>query len=81
MEEKLKQDVERLKILNDIYINENEKIKLECILLQYEYQTLLNQHHAMLYEYETLLKRLNKNLAVRIYRKIKRVLKKILRRK
>lgn len=81
MEEKLKQDVERLKILNDIYINENEKIKLECILLQYEYQTLLNQHQTMLNEYEMLVKRLDRNLAVRIYRKVKRVLKKILRRK
>lgn len=69
MEEKTNQDIERLKILNDIYMNENQKIKLECILLQYEYQVLFNEH-------QELLNRLNKNLVVRIYRKIKRVLKK-----
>lgn len=80
MEEKLKQEVERMKILNDIYMNENEKIKLECILLQYEYQTLLNQHQEILNEYQTLLNRLDKNLVVKIYRKVKRILKKILRR-
>lgn len=80
MEEKLKQEVERMKILNDIYMNENEKIKLECILLQYEYQTLLNQHQEILNEYQTLLNRLDKNLVIKIYRKVKRILKKILRR-
>ena len=67
MEKDFKQEIERLKILNDIYKNENEQMKLEYTLLSYEYQTLLNK--------------LNKNIAIRGYRKTKRILKRILRRK
>ena len=60
-----KEQIEQLKLLNDIYLNENEQLKMEYMLLQYEYDQL---------QYK-----INKNILIRIYRKFKNLLRKIRR--
>ena len=60
-----KEQIEQLKLLNDIYLNENEQLKMEYMLLQYEYDQL---------QYK-----IDKNILIKIYRKFKNLLKKIRR--
>jgi len=75
MERNYELEIDRLKMLNDIYKNEDEQMKLEYTLMTHNYQKLLIEYQNLLEEHQNLVNRLSKNIVVRIYRKLKKIVK------